>query len=63
MWNYCTNAQGGGGATNIANNNKGRESNLAKIFISVLNIRLLDWFSANDVISDATFGFKPGLVL
>lgn len=34
--------------------------NLAKIFISVLNNRLLDWSSANDVKSDAQFRFKPG---
>lgn len=35
-------------------------SNLAKVFTSVLNNRLMEWSSENDIISDAQFGFKPG---
>lgn len=50
------------GDTNDTTNYRGITlvSNLmAKIFTSVLNNVLLDWASANDVISDAQFGFKP----
>lgn len=34
-------------------------SNMAKLFTSILNNRLLDWSKTNDVITDAQFGFKP----
>jgi hypothetical protein len=30
------------------------------MFTSVLNKRLLDWSSKNNIVSDAQYGFKPG---
>ena len=35
-------------------------SNLAKVFPSILNKRLLRWSDINDIITDAQFGFRPG---
>lgn len=60
MANYCTIAQKGG--TNDTKYYRGVTlvRNLAKNFTSVLNNRLLDWSSANDIKSNAQFGFKPG---
>ena len=34
-------------------------SNMAKLFTSILNTRLLEWSKSNDIITDAQFGFKP----
>lgn len=34
-------------------------SNMCKLFTSILNKRLLEWSTYNDVITDAQFGFKP----
>lgn len=50
------------GNTNDVNNYRGITlvSNLAKIFTTVLNYRLLRWSDDNGIISDAQFGFKPG---
>jgi hypothetical protein len=36
------------------------QSNLANMFTSVLDKRLLDWSSKNNIVSDAQYGFKPG---
>lgn len=33
-------------------------SNMVKLFIFILNNRLLDWLKINDVIMDVQFGFK-----
>ena len=35
-------------------------SHLAKLFTSVLNRRLLKWCEANNCLTDAQFGFRPG---
>ena len=34
---------------------------LGKLYTSVLNKRLLNWDKNNDIITDAQFGFKPGV--
>ena len=33
---------------------------IAKLFTTILNKRLLKWGAANDVLTDAQFGFRPG---
>ena len=50
------------GNPNVTNNYRGITiiSNLAKIFTSVLNNRLLKWSTVNNVITDSQFGFRPG---
>ena len=35
-------------------------SNLAKLFTSIINSRLIKWSENNDIITDAQFGFRPG---
>ena len=34
---------------------------MGKLFTSILNKRLLKWDKDNSVITDAQFGFRPGL--
>ena len=53
------------GDVNDPNNYRaiGLGSNLGKLFINILNNRLLSWSSANDVTSDAQFGFQPRLLI
>ncbi|VDI80188.1 Hypothetical predicted protein [Mytilus galloprovincialis] len=36
-------------------------SNFGKLFTSVLNQRLIDWSETFDIVTDAQFGFRPGL--
>jgi len=51
------------GDVNDTNNYRGITliSLVAKLFTSLLNNRLLQWSSRYNVVSDAQFGFKPGL--
>lgn len=35
-------------------------SNLGKLFTTILNKRLLNWATVNDILSDAQFGFRNG---
>ena len=53
------------GDANDTNNYRGITlvSCLSKIFTSVINSRLLKWSDENNIVSDAQFGFKPGLAL
>ena len=51
------------GDCNDPNNYRGITivSCLGKLFTSILNKRLLDWDKEYNIISDAQFGFKPGV--
>ena len=50
------------GDPSIPNNYRGITlvSCFAKLFTSILNERLQNWATANDILTDAQFGFKPG---
>ena len=51
------------GNMNDPNNYRGISlvSNFGKLFTSVLNQRLIEWSQTFDIITDAQFGFRPGL--
>jgi len=51
------------GDTSIPDNYRGISllNNLAKLFTSILNKCLIAWENNNEVVTDAQFGFRPGL--
>lgn len=50
------------GKVNDAANYRGISlvSSMGKLFTTVLNVRLLEWATHNDIITDAQFGFRTG---
>lgn len=58
---YCTSTQKGD--IDDVNNYRGISivSCFGKLFTSVLNNRILEWDNKYDILTDAQFGFRPGL--